>query len=220
MEKINGLLRIRISSIEVSDVTDRLIKKLRGSKKLCHHLHIPIQSGDDLILKKMNRRYRNKDYLRLISKLKRFIPDIAITTDCLVGFPGETREQFMNTVELVKKIVPLKAHIFPYSARKGTGAHGMNNFLPKKVIKERAEFLRKIAATCSIQYRRVFLKKKASVIFEGPAKYLKNVWEGYSGNYIKIQLKSKKNLNNKALSVIITSLSNDAMIAKLPLDRG
>ncbi|MDD5568361.1 MAG: MiaB/RimO family radical SAM methylthiotransferase, partial [Candidatus Omnitrophica bacterium] len=123
LEKIEGLLRIRLSSIEAGDVTDALIDKLAESNKLCRHLHIPIQSGDDQILRKMRRKYSRKFYINLIKKIKARIPQVAITTDCLVGFPGESEKHFKNTLDLVNRIVPLRVHIFPYSAIKGTSVY-------------------------------------------------------------------------------------------------
>ena len=118
LENIEGLLRIRLSSLEAVDVSDRLIQQMAESQKLCWHLHIPIQSGDDEILKKMQRSYKRKDYLELINKIKKHIPQVALTTDVLVGFPGEAEENFQNTLNLIKEILPLKVHIFPYSPGK------------------------------------------------------------------------------------------------------
>jgi len=201
LEKIEGILRIRLSSIEAADVTDELIEKLVRSKKLCHHLHIPIQSGDDEILKKMNRRYTSCDYLELVRKIKRSVSGIAITTDVLVGFPGETEENFRNTAGLIKKILPLRVHIFPYSRREGTQASVYPNEINPGIIKERISRLKKVADACSLTYKREFLGQKMAVLIEGRSKEHPGFWEGYADNYIKALIKSRKNLKNQLTPV-------------------
>lgn len=217
LEKIDGLLRIRLSSIEAGDVSQALINKLAGSKKLCPHLHIPIQSGDDRILKKMRRKYSRGFYLRLIKKIKTRIQRVAITTDCLVGFPGETEKNFQNTLDLVKRIIPLKAHIFPYSARQGTAAYADPGALrlAEEVIKKRCAILKCASETCSAAYQQRFLGRKIPVLFECRSKEKEGYWEGYSDNYIKVLLKSRCNLKNKLVSVKIKSIDRSAMLAVL-----
>ncbi|MBM3244116.1 MAG: MiaB/RimO family radical SAM methylthiotransferase, partial [Candidatus Omnitrophica bacterium] len=204
LEKIKGILRLRLSSIEAGDVTDSLIRKLKNSKKLCPHLHIPIQSGDDGILKKMKRRYSRIFYINLIKKIRKNVPSIAITTDCLVGFPGETEKSFSNTLSLIKKITPLKVHIFPYSPRKGTyAAENFKVLVPSHIIKERSERLRAWASLCRKKFIGKFKGKKIPVIFEGLSKINPNYWEGYSHNYIKVFLKSKKALHNRLIDITL-----------------
>lgn len=202
LESIEGLLRIRLSSIEARDVTDALIDKIASSRKLCKHLHIPIQSGDDEILKKMNRRYSRSDYLELIRKIKSKIPDIAITTDCLIGFPGESEENFQNTLDLVKEIMPLKVHIFPYSSRQGTGAfEKFPDPINPLIIRERISRLKKVADTCAKKYSRQFKHRIMKVLIEGRSKEHAGFWEGHSSNYIKVLIKSSKNIQNKEVKI-------------------
>lgn len=201
LEKISGLLRIRLSSIEAGDVCDELIDKMAKSKKLCQHLHIPIQSGDDEILKKMNRRYTRTDYLNLINKIKKKIPQIAITTDILVGFPGETEENFQNTVSLIKEILPLRSHIFPYSPREGTPAFNFSSQINPKIIKQRTAQLKAVTQDCSLKYYQQFLNKNMDVLIEGRCKEDMNFWQGHTDNYIKVLIKSKQRLKNKILVV-------------------
>ncbi|MFH0762374.1 MAG: MiaB/RimO family radical SAM methylthiotransferase [Candidatus Omnitrophota bacterium] len=197
LEKITGLLRIRLSSIEPQDITDGLIKKIANSAKLCRHLHIPLQSGDDAILKKMNRKYTSAEYLNLIKKIKRRIPGITITTDVLVGFPGETEENFNNTRKLLAKIKPLKAHIFPYSKREGTLSARFKDEIPPQVIKRRVAVLKAFADACALKCIKQSLNKARDVLIEGPSKKGPFLWEGYTDNYIKVCLKSRKNLTNR-----------------------
>jgi threonylcarbamoyladenosine tRNA methylthiotransferase MtaB len=214
LEKIDGIIRIRLSSIEAGDVTAALIDKMSASKKLCPHLHIPIQSGDDEILKKMRRSYSRSFYLKLIRRIRNKIPHLAITTDCLIGFPGEEEKHFRNTLDLVKKILPLKVHIFPYSAREGTLAYSKQPLnIPAFAVKERIAILKKAAGSSAKAYKERFLRKKLPVLFEARPKEAKGYWEGYSDNYIKVLYKSKNNLKNKVVSVRLKELSGDAVLA-------
>ncbi len=197
MERIDGLLRIRLSSIEVRDISEELINKIAESRKLCRHLHIPLQSGADEILKKMRRNYCRNDYLYLIRKIKMRIPGIAITTDCLVGFPGENEDYFQNTLDLLKEILPLKVHIFPYSKREGTLAkRDFKDTANPAIIKERLLRLKAIASVCALSYKKQFLHKKAKVLIEGRAKDDPVFWEGYTDNYLKVRIKTRQNLKN------------------------
>ena len=215
LEKIKGLLRIRLSSIEAGDVTDKLIHKMAESKKLCPHLHIPIQSGDDQILKKMKRRYTRKFYLNLIDKIKAKVPSVSITTDCLVGFPQESEKNFQNTLSLVKKIVPLRTHIFPYSARKGTSAYqfaGENNL---SLIRERCQRLKEISEECALSYKKSFLNQSVGVLIEGKVKRSDDLWQGYSSNYIRVLVGSNANLKNKIVTLELQKIKGDFMVGSI-----
>jgi len=201
LEKIDGLSRIRLSSIEAGDVSVKLIKRLCNSKKLCRHLHIPIQSGDDHILKRMNRKYTAEKYQELITGIKRDIPGVSITTDCLVGFPGETEENFENTVDLVKMIMPLKAHIFPYSSRQGTKAADFSGSVDPGLISARCNRLASVAKECQNIFMQDFIGKKALVLIEGVVKDNPNFLEGLTDNYLKVRLPFKPSLKNKIVKV-------------------
>jgi threonylcarbamoyladenosine tRNA methylthiotransferase MtaB len=212
LESFDDLARIRLSSIEAGDVSEELIRKMAESKKLCPHLHIPIQSGDDEILKKMDRRYSFNSYLKLIQKIKTLIPEIAITTDVMVGFPRETEENFQNTIKLIQEIMPLKVHIFPYSLRKGTkAATNFKDLLNPLVIQERISRLKNISENCSLIYKKQFLNRNLDVLIEEWAKEDKTYWQGYTGNYIKVKVKAevKKNLKNKIVPLRLKKISED-----------
>lgn len=214
LEEIDGLLRIRLSSIEAGDVSGELIQKMAQSKKLCRHLHIPIQSGDDGILKRMNRGYKASDYLNLIERIKKRVPGIAITTDVMVGFSGESDENFQNTVRLIKEVLPLRTHIFPYSRREGT--HAARNFNEKtdyKIIKERVSFLKQIAQACSLDFKKQFFNKSMGVLIEEPYGKDKRYWRGYADNYIKVLVKSSLNLKNQFISVKLNEITKDYALA-------
>ncbi len=215
LEHIDEILRIRLSSLEAGDVSSALIDKMAGSNKLCRHLHIPIQSGDDEILKKMRRKYSRKYYLNLIKKIKNKIPGAAITTDCLIGFPGEEKRHFRNTLDLVKRILPLRVHIFPYSARKGTVAYSdpALHSLSATEIKNRIEELKNAAAFCSKNYKKRFLGKTMPVLFEARSKREKGYWEGYTDNYIKVLFKARGNLKNRLIRVRLKNIVGDCVLA-------
>ncbi len=201
LEEIRGLSRIRLSSIEAVDVTDKLIEKLSGSPKLCKHLHIPLQSGDNTILKKMNRKYTGGRYLRLIKKIKKMVTGISITTDCMVGFPGEGEKNFLNTLRLIKEICPLRTHIFIYSPREGTAAFGLKQEIRQKELKQRFSVLQKEAFQCAKKSRGRFIGKEVSVLIESHSKDNPKVWQGYSDNYIRVTLQDKRNLKNRIIKV-------------------
>jgi len=215
LEKIEGLLRIRLSSIEAGDISDKLINKIVQSKKLCRHLHIPIQSGDDEILKKMNRNYCREDYLNLIKKIKMSIPEIAITTDVLVGFPGEKDDNFQNTVDLIREITPLRVHIFPYSKRSGTPASILKDTVNPIVIKERISKLTNISKTCALDYKKKFLEQDRDVLIEERSKENKKYWEGYTDNYIRVRVKSSKNFKNQLIQTRLKKINKDYIEADL-----
>ncbi len=210
IEKINGVCRIRLSSIEAGDVTPSLVSRMEQSGKLCRHLHIPIQSGDDAILKKMNRKYDRGFYLDLIKAVKKRVPGVAITTDCLVGFPGEKEANFRNTLDLIKKILPLKVHIFPYSKRGGTkAAAGVPVEVPAAVIKERIFRLNELARRCSLDYRSRFLGTHMDVLIEGHSPVMDDCWEGYTDNYLRVLVKSGLDLKNKLVAVRLNKIHGD-----------
>lgn len=139
--KIPGLERLRISSIEMNEITDEVLNIMETSDILVDHLHIPLQSGSNEILKKMNRKYLKEDFIQKIEKIRKIRPDISITTDVIVGFPGETKELFEESVETIQKIRFSKIHVFPFSRRKGTPADEMLDQVDEKIKKERVHIL-------------------------------------------------------------------------------
>jgi len=200
LEKIDGLLRIRLSSIEAKDVSCALIEKMAISRKLCRHLHIPLQSGNDRILKRMNRNYNSLGYLELIQKIKEKVSLFALTTDVLVGFPEEDESAFEDTLGLIRDILPLKAHIFPYSARRGTAASNFKDIVKPSVIKSRILRLGGVADKCAATYKKQFLGSRMDVLIEGRLKKCPDFCWGYTENYLKVMAKSKRDLSNHLLT--------------------
>ena len=214
LEKIKGLSRIRLSSIEVGDVSSELIKYMQRSKKLCRHLHIPIQSGDNHILKLMNRKYSREKYENLIARLKANIPGISVTTDCLIGFPGETEDSFQNTVDLVKKIMPLKVHIFPYSIRPHTAAAKFKGLVNPKTIRLRCNQLAQVAKECRKKFMQESLGRNTRVLIEDQVKGNPYFLEGLTENYLKIRLPFRPNLKNVIVQAELKSIRKDSFIGE------
>ena len=155
IEKIEGLERIRFMTSHPKDLSDELIEVMKHSKKICRHLHLPVQSGSSRILQKMNRRYTKESYLELVRKIKEAIPDISLTTDIIVGFPGETEEDFEETMDVVRKVRYDSAFTFIYSKRTGTPAAIMEDQVLEEIVKERfdrllAEVQKISAEVCAI----------------------------------------------------------------------
>ena len=202
ISEIPELERIRISSIEITSIDDEFIKELKNNKKLCGHLHVSLQSGCDKILKAMNRKYTCKEYLAKIDKIKKVRPDINLTTDVIVGFPGETEEDFAETIEFCKKVGFSKIHVFPYSKRNGTKAATMPNQVPNEIKKDRARRLIKIDEDLQKEYYNKFKNKVVNVLIEE----VKNgVSIGHTENFIKVEIPEKLEENkNYDVKVIKT----------------
>ncbi|MDO8489614.1 MAG: MiaB/RimO family radical SAM methylthiotransferase, partial [Candidatus Omnitrophota bacterium] len=199
LERIKGLERIRLSSIEAGDVSFALINCFKNSSKLCRHLHIPIQSGDNRILRLMNRKYTREKYLNLIKRIKDNIPGISITTDCLIGFPGETEANFKNTLDLVREIAALKVHIFPYSSRPGTKAVSFSGTVVPSIIRSRCRKMEEIAKKSQLSFMRKFIDKKMPVLIEATAKDNPDFLEGLTDNYLQVRLPFRPGLKNKVV---------------------
>ncbi len=207
LEEINGIERIRLSSLNPDDITENLIAKFKNSKKLCPHLHISLQSGDDSILKKMNRSYTVTDFLNLIKRIKKIDKLFSFTTDVLIGFPGEGEKEFLNTVELVEKVGFSRVHIFSYSPRKGTKAADFSYpLLSASEISARLNLLKQISIKSSYNYQQKFLNKMVSILVEDK-RDKDGCLKGYSEHYIKVFLKGIDDLKNKIISAKISKVS-------------
>lgn len=188
LSKIEDLLRIRISSIEITELNDKFLNMLSTNKKVCDHLHIPLQAGSDKILKKMNRKYDLKYYEEKIKKIRMIRPDISITTDIIVGFPYETDELFNETLEFSRKMNFSKIHVFPYSIRLGTSAANMPNQVDESIKKERVKKLMDLSETMEKEYYNKFVGKELDILVE---ECDNNVSIGHSSNYLMIRLNEK-----------------------------
>ncbi len=201
MQTLPGLARIRLSSIEVNEVTDDLIGLIAGSNKVCHHFHLPLQSGDDYILKRMNRKYNAAQYLKTVEKIKEKLEMPSISTDVLVGFPGEKREHFENTMKLCEQAGFSRTHIFPYSPREDTPAAKMPYHCKPPVIKERKKELEALTAETSQRYKNLFVGREISILVENTRDKKTGKLCGYSDRYIKTLFDGPDDLMNEIVDV-------------------
>ena len=210
---VPNLYRLRLSSIELMEITDELLEVIeKYPTKIANHLHIPLQSGSDGVLKRMERKYSMDEYFDKINIIKNKFKDIAITTDCLAGFVGETEEEFEETCQSFRKIEFAEAHIFPYSIRPNTKAYNMPNHLKPEVIKDRAHKLQTIAKELSIKYKSKFIGQTMSVLFE---QLKKGYWFGHTSNYLEIKIKDEGfDLTNNIIDVELIKLENEIIIGK------
>jgi len=204
LEKIEGIERIRLSSIELQHVTSALIKKIAASKKLCPHLHIPLQSGDDKILRAMNRRYTIAQFSSKLKSARHLIPSLSFTTDIMVGFPGETDAAFKNTLKAIRTLKPSRCHIFHYSLREGTKAFSMKGQVSPQTAKTRAKQAKDLAAKTSLAYRKRFLGKTVPVLTHKLINPRQNIYTGYTDTYIEVTFKAPRGSLNKIFPVRIT----------------
>ena len=197
--KIKGEWRLRLSSIEPKHVTTGLIAQLKKQKKLCRHLHIPFQSGDDHILKRMRRPYKRKDYLDIVNRLRAIDPDIAISTDMMVGFSGETEQMFQNTVDFINVVMPMRVHIFPFSRRKGTPAYDLKDNIDILVKRDRESRLAGITKKLSHEFANKFIGKDVEVLVESK-KTKDGLLQGYTDRYIKVYIEGQDRLKGKLVT--------------------
>ena len=188
MSKINGIERIRQSSIEITQINEKFISELKNNNKICDHIHIPLQSGSDSILKLMNRKYDLKYFFDKIDMIRSVRPDISITTDVIVGFPGETEEMFLETMETCKKINFSKIHAFPYSERKGTKASMMDGKVPESVKHERVKKLLELSDSLEKSYYDKFKGKNKDVLIEEVNEFGS---KGHTSNYLMVHTNEK-----------------------------
>lgn len=208
------LFRLRLSSIELMEVSDELLNTIKKYEtRIAHHLHIPLQGGSDAVLKRMHRKYLTNDYRKLIGKIRVMFPRIAITTDLLAGFVGETEEEFNETCSFIKEMNFSMMHIFPYSRRKNTEADKMPGHLDPKVINERAHILLDIAKKMQIEYEKSFINENCIVITE----QVKNgYYVSHSSNYLEIYIPTNKELKeNMIVNVKIRKFDNNRLIGEI-----
>jgi len=207
LDAVPGAFRIRLSSIEPKYVTDELIDYMSRNRKICRHIHIPIQSGDDEVLARMNRPYMADSIRALVAKAKKRIEGVGITTDVLIGFPGETDKNFRNTVNLIKEILPVKTHIFPFSKRERTIACDMAGEVPENEIKKRFQVMRVAAMAASYLYREGFSGRMLDVLVESRKEKYSGRLKGYSDNYIKVMFDGPDSLMKRIIPIRIDELN-------------
>lgn len=187
--KIKNLGRIRLSSIEITEVSDELVKLITINKKICKHLHIPLQAGCDKILKRMNRPYDTNYFKAKVEEIRKLVPDVAITTDVIVGFPGETDEDFERTVDFIKEINFSKVHVFSFSVHERTLAAKMDGVVSEKDIKKRSAVLRKLSDELETGYKNKFLGKELELVVDGRSK--EGDYRGKTEYYFDVNFREK-----------------------------
>jgi len=210
LTKIKNLQRIRISSIEITELNDKFLKVLKENRIIVNHMHIPLQSGSDTILKSMNRKYDVKYFKEKIKKIRKVRPSINITTDVIVGFPGETEEYFKETINTIKEINFTKLHVFPYSKREGTKAASMSNEIDGNIKKERVKTLLKLSKKLEQNYIKKNLNQKMDFI---PEVYKDGCLIGHTENYLLIKAKGNKKELNKTLTIYTKSIEYPYIIS-------
>ncbi len=208
---IHGLSRLRLSSIEPQDIDDEFISVFSSSDKIMPHLHLPLQNGDDFILKKMNRRYTIAQYRHIVSALRSVKADLLLTTDLIVGFPGENEDCFRRSLDTVIDIGFSKVHVFPFSSRSGTVAHNMPGKFTKSVIKERAAYATQETIAKAQTIKSGFIGRQFEVLVESAYDEQKCQWAGMTPNYMKVVFYSEKQLYNKLVPVKITGCQEDCL---------
>ena len=209
--KNKKLKRLRISSIEITELNDDFIDVFKNSDVIVPHLHIPLQAGSDPILKAMNRKYDLDYYRNKIDELRNVKPDLSITTDIIVGFPGETDEMFNSTLSFAKEIGFSKIHVFPYSRRLGTKADSMPNQIDEKVKKERVSKLIELSNELEKEFLDQYLNKEVEVLIETVKD---NISSGHTGNYMEVKVNSELE-HNKMYKVIIKSRCDNYLIGEI-----
>ncbi|MFY9214871.1 MAG: tRNA (N(6)-L-threonylcarbamoyladenosine(37)-C(2))-methylthiotransferase MtaB, partial [Tissierellaceae bacterium] len=212
ISEVDGIERIRLSSIEPNLITKDFMEALLTSKKVCHHFHLSLQSGSNSVLKRMNRKYSKEEYREKVDLIRSYMPDAGITTDIIVGFPGESDEEFIETLEFVKNIRFSRIHVFKYSPRKGTPAAKYKDQVHGTIKSQRSESLIKLAEQMMREFNYRFLGKKMEVLFE---KIDGDYYEGYTSNYIRVKVDSDKDLVGQVVKVDIHANEGDYLIAKV-----
>ena len=183
---IPGLYRLRISSIEESEIDDKFISLLAKYPCIADHMHMPLQSGSITVLKRMGRKYNVDDFINRVNRIREVRPNIAITTDVIVGFPGETQEEFLETYEFIKKVNFAELHVFPFSAREGTKAYLMPDKIKPEIKAQRVETLIKLSEELQSKFKSKFIGQELEVILEERNKNT-HLLSGFTSNYIKLE---------------------------------
>lgn len=215
VNKIEGLERIRLSSLEPTLFTDEFLHELSKVSKLCEHFHLSLQSGCDGILKKMNRKYTTAEYSEIVKKIRQVYPKVALTTDIIVGFPGETDEDFQETYRFVEEIAFSSIHVFKYSPRKGTPAASFKGQVDGKAKHIRSEKLIALGGTLQKDYYQQFIGSVKTVLFETLSKEKKGYIEGYTDNYLKVLAQGDITIEGKLENVRLNSFHRDYIIGEI-----
>ena len=211
LNKIKGIERIRLGSLEPSLITEEFTNRLSKLEKICNHFHLSLQSGCDSTLKIMNRKYTTLEFEEVTKRLREFFKDVNLTTDVIVGFPGETDEEFNQTYEFLKKIKFYKMHVFKFSKRDGTVAANMPNQIDGNISEERSKKLIELSNMNQNKYNEKYIGKDLDVLFEEKQG---DFWIGHTTNYMVVKFKSEEKLENRILKVKICNTEGEELIGE------
>lgn len=212
IDMIEGIERVRIGSIGPEFFDEHVIKEISKLKKLCPHFHLSLQSGCDETLKRMNRKYSVEQYKTIVNNLRGSIEDVSITTDIIVGFPGETEEEFNKTYEFLREIKLAKMHIFKYSPRTGTKAASMKNQVDGTSKEIRSKMLIKLNEENEKEFMSRYIGRKMKVLYEQKTNEGIDMYEGYTPNYIKVLSKTKENVKEKIINTLLVEVKEEHII--------
>lgn len=212
---VKGIERIRLSSLEPTLIDDNFMKSLVEIGKVCDHFHLSLQSGSNTVLKRMNRKYTKEVYKEKVELIRRYMPNAGITTDIIVGFPGETDEEFMETYSFAKEIGFSRIHVFKYSPRKGTPASKYKEQIDGNIKSSRSELLINLGEELSSSFNKTFINKDLSVLFEETSKNDDKTYEGYTTNYIRVIAKSNTPIIGKVLETHIIDSNGDFLVGEV-----
>ncbi|MGQ9632542.1 MAG: tRNA (N(6)-L-threonylcarbamoyladenosine(37)-C(2))-methylthiotransferase MtaB [bacterium] len=212
---IEGLERIRLSSIEALEITSKLLETIAQLPKVCRHLHIPLQSGSDEVLRRMNRRYTARQYEEIVGEVKKRIPEIGLTTDVIVGFPGEREEDFQRTYDLCRSVGFNRMHVFRYSPREGTPAAKFLDQIDGRVALERRRRLGDLALELTQKFNRRFLGRPLYVLLEEEAAGRDGFLSGYSDNYVKILARANPEMRNRVVRFVADEVESDYLVGRI-----
>ncbi len=205
--ELSGDFRVRLSSINPMEIDSKLIRLIAETEKLCSHLHIPLQSGDETTLKLMRRNYNRHQYIEVVERAVNTIPGLGLGADVIVGFPGETEERFENTRRLIEQSPFSYLHVFSYSPRRGTEAHQFKDDVPGNVKKQRNQSLTQLANQKALKYREKFLGQQETVLLENQRDTKSGWLKGHTGNYIPVILEGPDSLKNNLIPITLQEVS-------------
>ena len=213
--KIDGIKRIRLGSLEPRIMTEEFVAGLAAEEKLCPHFHLSLQSGCDATLKRMNRRYSAEEFRQCCERLRRHFDDPALTTDVIVGFPGETEEEFTATVEFLKDICFYETHVFKYSRRKGTKADRMPDQIPEQIKNQRSDVLLALTEKNSGEYRKKLLGRTVKVLLEEESTISGTTYlAGHTREYVKVAVAPETAAAGEIIDVKVTGLLKDMVLGE------
>jgi len=213
LERISGILRIRISSIEPTTIPDALLEHMAHSSILCHYLHIPLQSGNDAVLRDMHRRYLVSDYVEFIEKAARMIPGACFGTDVMVGFPGEGEKEFAHTVDVLNTLPFSYLHVFSYSERPGTAAEKFAAKVHPRTVQLRSKHLRAMSHAKRLANNQKYIGQSVSVLFEH--RDAEGYLTGLTDTYVRVGVRTDEDLKNQLRTVHIAGLMGDRVLGEL-----